>query len=567
MDFKKLTAQARGVIKADFVIKNALIPNVFSYEIENGDIAISDGIIVGVGSDYNGEKELNADGKYIVPGFIEGHCHIESTMLTPQGFAELVIPHGTTTVFADPHEIANTSSLEGLHAMHNATKDLPIDIYLNAPSCVPASPFETPKEPLYADSLKKAIEDKTCYALGEMMNWPGVIYGDTDTWEKILASKDIPCNGHAPCIMGKDLNAYMLSRCNSDHECSTLSEAEDKLRRGSWVMLRQGATEHNLKDLAPLIVKDERRASRCMLVSDDLTIDVLYHEGHLDRILRLAVKYGISPITALRMVTLNTAEFNRMYDRGAIAPGYRADMLMLNDLSNFNVLKVWKDGKEVIVPEVGFKRTHDWPGVSCNNQEITLDDLHVSYVDGKKLRAIQIIPGQVVTKEAIVDGETLNGTYVASVEKDLAKMCVINRNTPEKRVGLGFITGLGLKHGAIGQSVAHDAHNFSIAGMDDESILTAYEALREKGGAVVTDGKKVLFHLPLPIAGLMSDKSAVDLLNEFTKVITAAKSLGTPLPNPYMVMSFLSLSVIPQLKLTDQGYVDLARGGIMPLLI
>ena len=565
MDFKKLTAQARGEVKSDFVIKNALIPNVFSYEIEEGDVAVSDGLIVGVGKDYHGETEIDAGGKCIVPGFIEGHCHIESTMLTPQGFAELVIPHGTTTVFADPHEIANTSSIEGLRAMHEATQGLPIDIFLNAPSCVPASSFETPKEPLFADSLIKIIGDGTCYALGEMMNWPGVIYGDGDTWEKIAASSGIPCNGHAPCIVGKDLNAYMLSRCNSDHESSSLAEAGDKLRRGSWVMMRQGATEHNLEDLAPLVTADERRASRCMLVSDDLTAAVLYNEGHLDRILRLAVKCGISPVSALRMVTLNVAEFNRMYDRGAIAPGYRADMLMLDDLKDFKVVKIWKDGKTVTVPEGGFPRTHSWPGVSQVSQDVSADDLRVPYEEGKKLRAIRIVPGQVVTGEAMVDGVVENGEYVASVEQDLAKMCVINRNTPEKRIGLGFAKGFGLKRGAIGQSVAHDAHNFVIAGMDDVSMLTAYEALRKEGGVAVADGDKVLYHLPLPIAGLMSDKSAPELLEAFARVLDAAKSLGTPLPNPYMTMSFLSLSVIPQLKLTDQGYVDLARGGIMPL--
>lgn len=562
LNYQKLTSQARGEQPADLVIKNARIPNLFSYEIEEGDVAVSDGVIVGVGRGYEGLQEFDAHGLYLVPGFIESHCHIESTMLTPEGFAELVLPHGTTTVFADPHEIANTSSMEGVQAMCSASKKTPLDLFFNAPSCVPASPFETPQEPLEAGSVRQMFA-QGCYGLGEMMNYPGVVAGDSGVWEKIQAAQGQVLNGHAPQLAGKQLCAYMLSRCNSDHECSRIDEAAEKLRRGCWVMMRQGATEHNLAALAPLIREDERRASRCMLVSDDLTVQVLQSEGHMDRLLRAAVECGISPLSALRMVTLNPAEFNRRYDRGAIAPGYNADMVLLEDLRSFRVAVVWKDGERALVPPEGYGRFRGWPGVSHNHCSLVQADLAVPA--GGKLRALGVIPGEVITSHLILDGAVNGGEFIASSELDLAKMAVINRNTPLKRVGLGFVKGMGLKRGALGSSIAHDAHNFSVLGMDDASMLAAFNALKEKGGLVVADGSEIVCHLPLPIAGLMSPLPARELFAEFEKVLAASRRLGVQLPNPFMVMSFLSLSVIPELKLTDQGYVDLSQGGLLPL--
>jgi adenine deaminase len=566
VDYKKLTAQARGDEPADLVIKNAKIPNVFSCEIEEADVAVSDGMIVGVDKDYSGREEFDARGSYILPGFIEPHCHIESTMLTPEGFAELALPHGTTTVFADPHEIANTSSIAGLRAMHEASRVLPMDIFLNAPSCVPASTFETPHEVLGAEALRKLFSEKTCYALGEMMNYPGVVSGDKDCWDKIETSKDQPRNGHAPLLTGKALNAYQLSGCNSDHECSTYEEALCKLRRGTWIMMRSGAAEHNLQTLARLVVEDERRASRCMLASDDLSASVLAEEGHIDRLLRQAVAKGISPISAIRMATLNPAEFNRLYDRGAVAPRYIADLVMVEDLKDFRVVKVWKDGKPVHIPEGGFKRWKDWPALSYNATSLTADDLRIT-ARGVKIHVIGIVPNEVITQHLLCSPCIQDGEVRASVEKDLAKMAVVNRNTPEKRIGLGFVKGLGLKRGALGSSVAHDAHNFSLVGMDDQSMITAFKALRESGGLVVADGDRIICHMPLPIAGLMSDLPVAEVVSEHNAVLKAVKSLGTTLPNPFMHISFLSLSVIPALKLTDQGYVDLSKGGSQPLFV
>ncbi|MDY3869578.1 MAG: adenine deaminase C-terminal domain-containing protein, partial [Pyramidobacter sp.] len=463
----------------------------------------------------------------------------------------------------DPHEIANTSSFEGLTAMRKAAENTPLDIFLNAPSCVPASDFETPCEKLEKESVSRMFSDGLCRALGEMMNYPGVIYGDTATWKKILASEGEAKNGHAPLLGGKDLCAYLLSRCNSDHECSNCGEAIEKLRRGCWVMLRQGAAEDNLGTLAPIIAEDERRASRCMLVSDDLTVQVLKNEGHIDRLLRIAVAHGVSPISALRMVTLNPAEFNRLYDRGAIAPGYAADMVLVEDLESFKVLSVWKNGAAVSVPAAGYPRQKNWPGVSHNHCCLELSDL-AAPAHGK-LRAIGYIPGEVITSHLVLDGVVKNGEFAASATDDIAKMAVVNRNTPERRIAIGFVKGIGLKRGALASSVAHDAHNFSILGMDDESMITAFNAVREKGGLAVADGKEVLYHLPLPIAGLMSNEPGTVLFEKFKAAAAAAQQLGTPLKNAFMVMSFLSLSVIPALKLTDQGYVDLSQGGLLPL--
>ena len=300
-----------------------------------------------------------------------------------------------------------------------------------------------------------------------------------------------------------------------------------------------------------------------MLVSDDLTVQVLQSEGHMDRLLRAAVECGISPLSALRMVTLNPAEFNRRYDRGAIAPGYNADMVLLEDLRSFRVAVVWKDGERALVPPEGYGRFRGWPGVSHNHCSLVQADLAVPA--GGKLRALGVIPGEVITSHLILDGAVNGGEFIASSELDLAKMAVINRNTPLKRVGLGFVKGMGLKRGALGSSIAHDAHNFSVLGMDDASMLAAFNALKEKGGLVVADGSEIVCHLPLPIAGLMSPLPARELFAEFEKVLAASRRLGVQLPNPFMVMSFLSLSVIPELKLTDQGYVDLSQGGLLPL--
>ncbi len=570
MNISRLLSQARGDVPADLVISQATIPNLFSFETIVADVAISGDTIVGIGKGYSGIHTVDGKGKFLVPGFIDGHCHIESTMLTPEGFAELVVPRGTTSVFADPHEIANTSGMNGVEYMYRASSGLPLDIYLNAPSCVPASSFETPLEELDALALDRMIRNGWCRGLGEVMNYPGVIDGDPSVWSKILVSGDEVRTGHAPGLAGKDLCAYLLSRCDSDHESFSLAEAMEKLRLGMWVMIREGAGEHNLEDLAPLVVEDERRAARTMLVSDDLNVSYITRKGHMDEKIRMAQRLGISSLTALRMVTLSVAEYFKMRDRGAIAPGYRADMVLIDSLESCRVSMVWKNG--VLVAQDGkllaeLKRMGGYPSPARNTKLPDTKDLIVQ-ADGEKIRAIGVRPGQVITDHLVLEPTVREGIVVADTEKDMAKMAVVDRNTGSGRVGLGFVKGMGIARGAIASSVAHDAHNFGTLGMNDDDMVLALKELRSMGGGFVValDGK-ILGRLPLPVGGLMSDQDPETLMANYEDVERSVRLLGCTMEHPFMTVAFLSLSVIPSLKLTDLGYVDLAGGGAMGIFV
>ncbi len=572
MNIKKMLAVARGELAADVVIKNAKVANVFSLEFEKKDVAIYDGYIVGIGTGYYGKEEVDAKNAVLAPGFIEGHCHIESTMLTPAGFAEMVLPRGTTTVIADPHEIANTCGMEGLSFMYEESLHLPLDIFLTAPSCVPASPFETPREELDALAIKRTYEEGWCTTLGEVMNYPAVIHGDAEMWGKIFASWDVVRSGHAPGVTGKELCAYLLSGCSSDHESSTKEEGLEKLRRGMWLMIRQGATEHNLEELLPLIKENEARSSCAMFVSDDLTANHLQTKGHLDETLRLSIKKGLSPLVALRMVTLSPARYFRLFDRGAVAPGYIADLVLLDSLETCNVINVWKKGKKVVENRellgAPFKREHNYPQSSEVFHIPTVEDISIEPSGNKKIRLIGFRRGQVVTTHLIENPTITNGKVTADKKRDIAKIVVVDKNSDSRRFFTGFVKGFDLKKGALASSVAHDAHNFIAAGMDDISIITALRELRNLGGGlVVASGDQILASLPLPVGGLMSDSTASDVILAIEDVEKAAETLGTSITHPFMAMSFLSLSVIPELKITDQGYVDLNRGGCMSLFV
>ncbi|WP_350449725.1 adenine deaminase [Aminobacterium mobile] len=570
MNIQKMLSAARGELPCDLVIKNSRIANVFSLDYEQADVAIYDGTIVGVGKGYKGLMEVDAEGAVLAPGFIEGHCHIESTMLTPAGFAEMVLPCGTTTVVADPHEIANTCGMKGLEYMYLESRDLPIDIYFAAPSCVPASPFETPKEPLDALAIKNSYEEGWCKSLGEVMNYPGVIHGEESVWGKILVSWNEVRSGHAPGVTGKDLCAYLLSGCASDHESSTYKEGIEKLRRGMWLMIRQGATEHNLQELLPIIKENEARSSHAMFVSDDLTANHIETCGHLDQKVRLAIEAGLSPLTALRMVTLSPAQYFRLWDRGAIAPGYKADMVLLDSLENCQPIHVWKNGEFVVrnsaLLGAPFPRRHSYPLASRALHIPSLEEIRVESSLSSQIRVLGLKAGQVVTDHRIETPTIRKGQIVADVNRNLAKIVVVDKNSGSNRFFVGFVMGLGIKEGAIASSVAHDAHNYIAAGMDDISICYALNELSHLGGGLLAvRGQKTIADLPLPVGGLMSDGSARDVINGLSEVEKGAHSLGTKLPHPFMVMSFLSLSVIPELKITDQGYVDLNRGGVMSL--
>ena len=566
----KLAAVARGVLPADLVIKNARVANVFTLEYELADVAVLSGKIVGVGKDYNGLVNFDAQGKVLIPGMIDGHAHIESTMMTPPAFAYAVALRGTSAIMADPHEISNALGMAGLEYMFTASQGLPIDIFYGAPSCVPASNFETPYEELDMNAIKSMFDKKLTQHLGEMMNFPAVIAGDPEVWGKILAAGDVPLTGHAPGVSGKDLNAYLVSGVDSDHECADLDEAREKLKRGMWIQIREGASFPNLKTLLPLIHENNLNAARCMVVSDDLTARYIFERGHMDEKMRIMIKDGLNPFVALRMVTLSPAEYFRLYDRGAIAPGKIADFSLLDSEvmnDNFKIEYVWKNGRQVVRDNEVFKISdyeHLAPAIKIFVKKIPSEEkIKISASNSNLINVIGVSEGSVITKTLKLKPKIENNFIVQDVENDVAKIVVLERHRDTGNFGVGFVKGLGLTKGAIGSSVAHDAHNFVVAGADDKSIITALKGLADlRGGLVVADGEEIKASFALPVGGLMSYLSGEEIAEELTKMENAAGELGVKIHHPFMVMSFLCLSVIPELRITDQGYCDITKGKV-----
>ena len=563
--YRGCLAYARGEVPADFVIRNATVANVFSLEYEKTDVAVARGIVVGLGNGYEGIETIDAAGKVLIPGMMDAHLHIESTMMTPLRFAEAVVPRGTSAVMADPHEIANVWGPEGIMAMRENALELPLDFFWGASSCVPASDFETCREPIDATALKALLETGTCQHLGEMMNFPAVIAGGEDVWNKIAAAWDRPLTGHAPGVSGKDLCAYLLSGCIADHETFSYAEGLEKLRRGGWVMMRAGSAACDLSVLAPLVIANAARSSRCMAVSDDLSPVSILAEGHMDAKMRMMCQLGIDPLIALRMVTLSPAEYFMLPRRGGIAPGWMADLALVDSLESCRVDEVWKQGRLVakggrfcgaanrVFPQ---KKSMPAPPIHVEDLQVPAPPIET------KIRVIGWQSGSLMTESLCLTPRIENGFVAADPERDIAKLVVQERNKNTGRINIGFVSGMGLQFGALGASVAHDAHPFIVAGADDVSILRALDWLRENGGGfVVCEGEQVLAALPLPIGGLMSDDKLETVAAALGKVDAAASDLGITGAHPCMALSFLSLSVIPSLKLTDQGYVDIGQGG------
>ena len=558
MSQERIINVARGLEKADLVIKNANIVNVLSEEIHKGDIAIADGIIAGISENYHGEKEIDINGAYVTPSFIDGHVHLESSMMLPKEFAKAVLPAGTTTVIIDPHEISNVFGLHGISFMHEAVKNLPMDVYTMLPSCVPATPFETSGFDLNSYDLSLVIDKPWVLGIAEMMNFPGVLNLDKNVMAKLelAKSKDKRIDGHAPFLSSKDLCAYISSGVKSDHECTNPKEAIEKLRLGMYLMIREGTAAKDLNALIPVLKECNTR--KCLFVTDDRHPSDLGE--HINGMVRRAVEAGVNPVKAVQCASLNTAEYFGLKDLGAIAPGYKADLLILPDLKTFKPDFVLKNGNVIVengelVAKIDDSETPSVRG-SVNVKWIEEDDFKIETVSDM-VKTIEVIPHQLVTKSVVSQIKIEDGNAVSNIDTDTLKICVIERHRATGNIGKGFVKGFNLKQGAIASTVAHDSHNMIIVGTNDyDMYVAAVELVKSQGGKVVVRDGEVISKLPLPIAGLMSDKEFDYVLSKCDELNTAAHSIGCTLEDPFMTMGFLSLPVIPELKITDKGIFD-----------
>ncbi|MBN2439346.1 MAG: adenine deaminase [Deltaproteobacteria bacterium] len=563
---KKLIRVARGEAPPDLVLEGGRVLNVFSGEIIRADVAVCNGQIAGVGR-YDGPEVIDVRGDYISPGFMDGHMHLESTMLSPGELARAVLARGTTAIMADPHEIANVLGIEGVRFMLEASRGLPVDFYFLLPSCVPATGLETSGASLSAADLTPFRRANRVLGLAEMMNYPGVLGGIDPVIEKLIAFRRRVRDGHAPLLSGRDLNAYIAAGIGSDHECTGRAEAEEKLRLGMHIMIREGTQAKNLKEIIPLATL--RNNHHCSLVTDDLHPHDLLARGHLNCLLDLAIGEGMDPVEAVRMVTCNTAQYFGLRDVGAVAPGYRADILILSSLAPVRVRSVIKGGRRVF--DEGEFTGGAWPKtkqrqVGAMNVRPFGRDAFAVPQSGGQIRVIGLIPGQILTRQRILEPAVRDGAVVSDTDRDIQKLAVVERHRGTGRIGLGFVQGFGLKEGALVSSVAHDSHNIIAVGCNDEDLFTAVKAVEGMNGglAAVRDGE-VLARLPLPIAGLMSDKPLAEVARGWEDLRQAARDFGSVPAEPFMVLSFLALPVIPELKLTDRGLVDVNLFQHVPL--
>jgi adenine deaminase len=564
-------AVARGDKPADLVLKGARVLSVFTGELLDVDVAIAGRHVAGLGR-YDGRDTVDVGGQILLPGFIDGHMHIESTKLMVDEFARAVLPHGTTSVILDPHEIANVFGLDGVRAILAAAADVPLDYFVNVSPCVPASAFESSGATVDAKDIAGFLaEEPRALGIAEMMDFPGVVAGREGTLEKIEAAYragDRHLDGHAPGVTGKQLNAYLAAGISSDHECTTYEEALEKRRLGMWIMIREGSATRDVEALIPMVL--ELGPENCLLCTDDREPNQLLAEGHVNDVMRKAVALGCPPHQAVAMGTLHAARYHRLHRYGAIAPGYLADIVAVEDLQEFRPVRVWKkgqlvaeEGRAIGVPSV---KAPDWMRGSVRINRLSAEDFVIRA--GGTLRVIGVEPGNVVTRSLSVEAASENGFAIADPGRDLAKIAVVERHKGTGRIGLGFVTGFGLARGAMASTHAHDAHNLVVVGVDDDDMAAAANHLaRIGGGQVAVLGGQVLGEVACPIGGLLSDRPAEEVAASLEGLEEASRGLGTTLPAPIMAMSFMALSVIPELKITDQGLVDVTRFELVPLEI
>jgi len=568
-NLSSLIEAARGDKTVDLVLRNVQLINVFSGEIYQTDVAIDNGVVVGVGSEYRGQKEEDLKGLYLSPGFIDSHVHIESSMVTVPRFARAVVARGTTSVICDPHEIANVLGLEGLKFMIDSSQNVPLNVFFMLPSCVPATGLETSGAALSAADLAPFIDHPQVLGLAEMMNFPGVVNADKGVMEKLALGSNKRLDGHAPGLSGLALCAYVASGIASDHECTSIKEAKEKMRVGMYIMLREGTAAKNLSDLMPLVTSENER--RCLLVTDDRHPNDILEEGHIDFLVRTAIKKGMPPLSAIRMATLNAAEYFRIDRTGAIAPGYFADLIAFDSLTDIRPRRVYKDGQLVALDGQVLLPALDDQLITAKNSinigKLRPEDFLIKALS-HHARIIGLGKHQLYTEEFITEPTIKNDQVVSDTNQDLLKITVVERHRGSGQRGIGLVKGFGLQHGALAASVAHDSHNIIAIGADDESICRAVSKVAEmQGGIVATNGEKIEAALELPIAGLMSNQPIEKVSADMNELKRASGRLGCILEDPFMTMSFLALPVIPKLKITDRGLVDVTKFALVDLFV
>jgi adenine deaminase len=570
MDLARVVAAARGAESADLLLRGGRVVNVCTGEVYLADVAVCDGVVAGLGPGYEGREAVDLDGAYVCPGFIDAHVHVESALVPPREFARAVVPRGVTTAVTNPHEIANVLGVDGIRYMLEEGERAPLDLYVTLPSCVPATPLETSGARLEVSDLRPLMDHPKVLGLGEVMDFPGVVAGNERVLGELRAFAGRVVDGHCPGLSGRELNAYVAAGIGSDHECTSRAEALERLRLGMTVFFREASGAKNLRALLPLLA--EGGPFSVCLCTDDRDPGDLLGEGSIDHLVRCAIEEGLDAVSAIRLATLNPAVHFRLHDRGAVAPGRRADLVTFADLSSPRPDRVYRAGQLVARQGRLLEEAADVcgaPSRTGNTVRVAWDRLSFAIpAGGQRIRVIGLLPDQLVTEALILKPSLAGGFAVADSKRDLLKMAVIERHRGTGRVGLGFVQGLGLARGAIAGTVAHDHHNLIVIGADDDSMTTAARAAAATGGGLAAaDGDKVLARVPLPIAGLMSDQPIERVRDQTIQLLGSARELGTALRDPFMALSFLALEVIPALKLTDLGLVDVERLELVPLFL